>query len=336
MRDVINIANDGELQDRFARRFQYVRLSLTDICNFSCSYCLPNGFRKQKGAPPQLSVDELIRLVRAFAALGVWKIRLTGGEPTIRPEFLEIASRVSAIDGIKKLAVTTNGYRLPERAESYAQAGITAINISTDSLKSEKFNKITKHDRLLEVLDGITACQNAGIETIKVNTVLLKGLNDDELTDFVAFVKDRPIALRFIELMRTNSNSDYFKRHHLSGRKVSDMLEASGWSKLPRTAGAGPAIEFSHPDSTGRIGLIAPYSTDFCSTCNRLRVSAIGQLHLCLFGEGGFDLRPLLQSDAMLPELIKRICSLMIHKAPAHDLHNGNSGATPHLASIGG
>ena len=336
MRDVINIADSGGLQDRFARRFQYLRLSLTDICNFSCSYCLPNGFRKQKDVPPQLSVDEHIRLVRAFAALGVWKIRLTGGEPTIRPEFLEIASLVSAIDGIKKLAVTTNGYRLPERAESYARAGITAINISTDSLKSEKFHKITKHDRLLEVLDGITACQDAGIETIKVNTVLLKGLNDDELADFIAFVKDRPIVLRFIELMRTNSNPDYFERHHLTGRKVTDLLEQSGWHQLPRAEGAGPAIEFAHKKSVGRIGLIAPYSPDFCSTCNRLRVSATGKLHLCLFGEGGFDLRPLLQSDAMQAELMERICRLMVHKEPAHDLHNGNSGATPHLASIGG
>ena len=158
MQDLSNIVGGAELQDRFSRRFQYLRLSLTDVCNFSCSYCLPGGYRKQKGAPPQLTVDETIRLVRAFAALGVWKIRLTGGEPTIRSEFLEIASRVAAIDGIRKLAVTTNGYRLPERAASYAQAGITAINISTDSLSSEKFREITKHDRLSEILDGITAC----------------------------------------------------------------------------------------------------------------------------------------------------------------------------------
>ncbi len=336
MQDLSNIVGGAELQDRFSRRFQYLRLSLTDVCNFSCSYCLPGGYRKQKGAPPQLTVDETIRLVRAFAALGVWKIRLTGGEPTIRSEFLEIASRVAAIDGIRKLAVTTNGYRLPERAASYAQAGITAINISTDSLSSEKFREITKHDRLSEILDGITACQQAGIKAIKVNTVLLKGLNDDELADFVAFVKDRPISLRFIELMRTNDNSAYFERHHLSGTKVTDMLEASGWHQLPRAIGAGPAVEFSHTHSVGRIGLIAPYSPDFCASCNRLRVSAIGKLHLCLFGEGGYDLRPLLQSDSMEAELIERICGLMVHKTPAHDLHNGNSGVTPHLASIGG
>ncbi len=335
MRDMIDIADD-RLQDRFARRFQYLRLSLTDVCNFSCSYCLPGGYRKKKGAPPQLTADETVRVAQAFAALGVWKIRLTGGEPTIRPEFLEIAERISAIGGVRKLAVTTNGYRLPARAESFAAAGISAINISTDSLKPEKFREITRHDRFQEVLDGIEACENAGIETIKVNTVLLKGLNDDELADFVSFVKHRPIALRFIELMRTNDNSAYFERHHLSGRKVSRMLEVSGWRRTPRADGAGPAIEFAHPGSAGRIGLIAPYSPDFCATCNRLRISANGKLHLCLFGEGGYDLRPLLQCDSMQEQLMDRICRLMIHKAPSHSLHSGNSGATPHLASIGG
>jgi GTP 3',8-cyclase len=324
------------LADRHGRRFEYLRLSLTDVCNFRCSYCLPDGYRKAKGAPPNMSVDEIRRLVSAFAQLGLWKVRLTGGEPTLRTEFLEIARTVSGIQGVHKVAVTTNGYRLVERAQSYADAGISAINISMDSLKPERFRDITGHDRLGEILDGIAACRAAGIASIKLNSVLLKGLNDGELDDFLAFVVEHDLVLRFIEVMRTNDNPGFFAAHHLSGAFVTDRLEALGWRRQIRKAGAGPAIEYANPDGPGRIGIIAPYSKDFCASCNRLRVSAIGKLHLCLFGDAGIDLRPLLQQDSQQDELIQRLQRLVATKAPAHLLHQGNSGATPHLASIGG
>lgn len=326
----------SRLEDRHGRRFEYLRLSLTDACNFRCSYCLPDGYRKARGVPPNLSVDEICRLVSAFAELGLWKVRLTGGEPTLRREFLPIAQAVAAIRGVRKVAVTTNGYRLAGRAQSYADAGIGAINISMDSLKPERFRAITGHDRLGEILDGIAACRAAGISSIKLNSVLLKGLNDDELDDFLAFVVEHDLALRFIEVMRTNDNPDYFAARHLPGAFVTDRLETLGWQRRARDAGAGPAIEYTNPDGPGRIGIIAPYSKDFCASCNRLRVSATGRLHLCLFGDGGIDLRPLLQSDAQQPELIGRLRRLVATKSPAHLLHQGNSGATPHLASIGG
>jgi cyclic pyranopterin phosphate synthase len=311
-------------------------LSLTDVCNFRCSYCLPDGYRKTKGAPPNLSVDEIRRLVGGFAALGLWKIRLTGGEPTLRAEFLDIAKTVSGIEGIRQIAITTNGYRLAERAQDYADHGISAINVSIDSLKPEKFHAITGHDRLVEIMLGIDACKAAGIATIKLNSVLLKGLNDDELDDFVAFVVEHDLTLRFIEVMRTNDNPGYFIDHHLPGIFVSDRLQSIGWLTLPRQAGAGPAIEYANPTGSGRIGIIAPYSKDFCASCNRLRVSATGKLHLCLFGDSGIDLKPWLQGDAQKEELIARLQKLVAGKAPAHLLHQGNSGATPHLASIGG
>ena len=325
-----------KLTDLHGRRFEYLRLSLTDVCNFRCSYCLPDGYRKTKGAPSNLSVDEIRRLVGGFAALGLWKIRLTGGEPTLRAEFLEIARTVSGIEGICQIAITTNGYRLEARAQDYADHGISAINISMDSLKPEKFHAITGHDRLAEILRGINACKAAGIATIKLNSVLLKGLNDDELDDFIVFVVEHDLTLRFIEVMRTNDNPGYFIEHHLPGSFVSDRLESIGWARLPRQAGAGPAIEYANPAGSGRIGIIAPYSKDFCASCNRLRVSATGKLHLCLFGDGGIDLKPWLQDDAQKDELIARLQKLVAGKAPAHLLHQGNSGATPHLASIGG
>ncbi len=328
--------NDNpQIADNFGRRFPYLRLSVTDVCNFRCSYCLPDGYKKT-GCDSFLSRGEIRRLVESFAALGAWKIRLTGGEPTVRPDFLDIAQDISSIPGIRKLAFTTNGYKLPERAKDYYNAGLRAINISIDSLKPEQFEKITGHNRLDEILEGIQECFKVGFKNVKINTVLLKGLNDDELDGFIDFVSDKPISLRFIELMRTGENTAYFAEHHLSGTAVTEKLLQRGWAILPRTDGAGPALEFQNDKSIGTIGLIAPYSKDFCKTCNRLRVSAKGNLHLCLFGEGGYSLRPLLQSEDQSEELKDKILSLMNFKKSTHFLHDGNTGATPHLASIGG
>lgn len=324
-----------KLADAFGRRFPYLRLSVTDVCNFRCSYCLPDGYIKS-GCEPFLSRTEIKRLVGAFADLGVQKIRLTGGEPTVRADFLDIAKDISLLTGIRKLAFTTNGYKLPEKAEAYLDSGLRHINISIDSLKPKQFEKITGHDRLNEILKGVELCLALGFDSVKINTVLLKHLNDQELDSFIEFVTDKPISLRFIELMRTGGNHAYFNDHHLSGSAVTERLIQLGWSLKSRGHDSGPALEFVHVKSLGSIGLIAPYSKDFCKTCNRLRVSSKGGLHLCLFGEGGFPLRPLLQSDEQREELKSMILKLMNFKKSGHFLHDGNSGATPHLASIGG
>lgn len=324
-----------QLSDNFGRLFPYLRLSLTDVCNFSCSYCLPQGYKKT-GCENFLSREELLCLVTAFVSLGVWKIRLTGGEPTIRPDFLDIARRLSNMNGLKKLAFTTNGYKLPKRAQDYYNAGLRAINISIDSLNPSQFKKITGHDRLSEVLEGMEACREIGFQSVKINTVLLKEYNEGELDEFISFVAERNISLRFIELMRTRDNQAYFNAHHLPGTRVTERLLAQGWRFRAREEGAGPAQEFEHPHSKGTIGLIAPYSKDFCKTCNRLRVSARGELQLCLFGEGGFSLRHLLQSKDQQEELEEKIVALMNFKKSSHFLHDNNSGARNHLASIGG
>lgn len=330
------MTEQNRITDNFGRAFPYLRLSLTDICNFKCSYCLPDGYQKVKGASPFMSKDEVVRMVRAFAGLGTWKIRLTGGEPTVRSDFLDIASAINDISGIKKLAFTTNGYKLQERAQSYYDAGLRHINISVDSLRSDEFHKITGSDTLEQILGGVQECFDVGFENVKLNTVLLKGLNDAELDDFIDFVADKPLSLRFIELMQTRDNKDYFDAHHLSGTAVTERLLARGWALKQPIIGAGPAKEFTYKDSAGSIGLIAPYSKDFCKSCNRLRVSAKGALHLCLFGEGGYDLRELLQSDDQCEELQGKIMELMNFKKSAHFLHDGNSGVREHLASIGG
>ena len=323
------------LSDAIGRRFEYLRLSLTEVCNFSCTYCLPDGYKKPCQRPAELTVEEIRRAVTGFAQMGLWKVRLTGGEPTLRRDFDEVARAVASVPGVRRIAMTTNGYRLAERAQIWRDCGISAINISVDSLDPARFAAITGHDRLSEVLRGVEAAQNAGFDSIKLNAVLMRGVNDDELAAMVDFVTTRDLSLRFIEVMRTNDNAAFFDQHHVAGQSVIDRLEAAGWQRLPRVAGAGPAVELGHSHARGRIGIIAPYSRDFCSSCNRLRMASDGKLHLCLFGDGGIDVKPLLAADDVAP-LIARIRAAVGTKAPAHRLHDGNSGSTPHLASIGG
>lgn len=323
------------LTDGFGRRFPYLRLSVTDVCNFSCSYCLPRGYLKKDSAT-FLSASEIRRVVTAFAGMGTWKIRLTGGEPTVRADFCEIAREVANVPGIRKLAFTTNGYRLPERAQEYFDAGLRAINVSIDSLDPRKFFDITKHDRLKEVTEGVDAAAQAGFEQVKVNTVLMKDVNDGEIDNFLGFVAGRRVSLRFIELMQTKNNKSFFDKHHISADVVKERLLARGWHLLAREGGAGPALEYAHKDYQGTVGIIAPYARDFCSSCNRLRISSRGKFHLCLFGEGGHDIRHLMQDDNQIEELQGAIRALLLFKKETHFLHQGDSGATPHLASIGG
>jgi GTP 3',8-cyclase len=323
-----------QISDRFGRRFHYLRLSVTEVCNFRCQYCLPNGSRcSPRGF---LSVAEIGNLLAAFAELGVWKVRLTGGEPMVRRDFLQIVEAARAIPGIRRLALTTNGYRLAASAVALKAAGLDAVNISLDSLDPEGFRRITGDRRFERVVGSIDACVAAGIDRVKVNTVLLAGLNAEALDDFFAFVHDRPISLRFIELMRTADNPDYFARHHVSGSVVRERLLAGGWQAVPRSPVGGPAVEYAHADHRGRIGLIAPYAEGFCEGCNRLRVGARGGLRLCLFGRGSHDLRRWLQSAHDREGLKQQILSALAGKPRAHALHRADSGDMQQLATIGG
>lgn len=323
------------LQDRQGRSFPYLRLSITDVCNFQCSYCLPDGYQGKPDAA-FLSVAEIRRLVAGFAALGMWKIRITGGEPSVRRDLPEIIATIATTPGIERVAMTTNGWRLPQLVERWKKAGLNALNVSVDSLDPRQFHAITGQDRLREVLTGIDKALAIGIEKVKVNAVLLRDLNDRQLDAFLAWIKDKPISLRFIELMQTGDNFAYFKAHHLRAEHVINQLREKAWQELPRLPGAGPAREFSHEASLGRIGIIAPYAKDFCTTCNRLRVTSTGDLRLCLFGDAGASLRDLLQEDEQQSLLQARIIEQLGFKKDHHFLHDGNPGATPHLASCGG
>ena len=325
----------SQLTDGFGRSFPYLRLSLTEACNFRCSYCLPDGYHAD-GRPRFLAVDEIARLVRAFATLGMHKIRLTGGEPSLRRDLTRIIATVARVPGIRKVAITTNGTRLPRYLPDWHQAGLTALNVSVDSLQRERFHAITGHDRLPEVLEGIAMAQALGLQSVKLNAVLLRDRNDDELPAWMEYLRERALSVRFIELMRTGDNGDYFQRHHLRADVLVEQLQAAGWSLRPRAADAGPAREYVHPAYHNSIGTIAPYSRDFCAGCNRLRVTARGDLRLCLFGDFGIPLRPLLQEDAQHELLCATISRQLGIKRDAHRLHQGQTGLVPHLASIGG
>ncbi|MBO2618150.1 GTP 3',8-cyclase MoaA [Shewanella algae] len=325
----------SQLQDNFGRRFHYLRMSVTDVCNFKCSYCLPDGYRPE-GKPSFLTLSEIENLVAAFAKVGTRKVRITGGEPTLRKDFTDIIRAVADNSEIHTIATTTNGYRLEKHAKEWYNAGLRRINVSVDSLDPRMFYQITGENKFDEVMRGIDAALEAGFERVKINAVLLKDLNDKDLPRFLHWIKHTPIDLRFIELMETGLGHDYFKAHHLAGADIKARLEAEGWQYDQPAAEDGPAQNFSHPDYRGRIGLIMPYAKNFCASCNRLRVSAKGKLHLCLFTEHGVDLRDLLQSHEQQDELIARLHQQLQQKKETHYLHQGITGVTQHLASIGG
>ncbi|MEK6706730.1 MAG: GTP 3',8-cyclase MoaA [Bdellovibrionota bacterium] len=308
---------------------------MTDICNFRCVYCLPNGYFKKSGTSP-LSVEEIKNLVIAFSKLGFWKVRLTGGEPTVRRDIVEIVRVVSSVPGIRKVALTTNGHRLSKLVLALKEAGLHSLNVSIDSLKDDKFREITGKDALSGVLNGLDAALSAGFESLKVNVVLLKGVNDEDIGSFMEWGRHKDLSIRFIELMRTGANKVFFQKSHLSGDGVRKILSEKGWLSILKKPGDGPAVEFAHPDYKVRIGVIAPYSQDFCKDCNRLRVDSLGNLRLCLFGESDYPLRPLLGSESDVPAAVELIRSLIERKPKSHFLHEEKYGNARSLSAIGG
>ncbi|MBO9489387.1 GTP 3',8-cyclase MoaA [Endozoicomonas sp. G2_1] len=322
------------LTDTFGRRFYYLRLSITDVCNFRCNYCLPDGYQCQHNRD-FLSTDEISRLMRAFAQLGTEKIRITGGEPSLRKDLPDIIAAAKQTPGIKKVAITTNGYKLPEHLPSWLDAGIDAINISIDSLDPRQFQSITGHNKLDTIMRGIDQALETSDVTIKVNSVLMRQHNAGELNQFLTWLKNKPVTLRFIELMETGDNKAFFNAQHVSASNYKTELMLGGWRPMIREKSAGPAQEFYHPDYLGKVGLIMPYSKDFCSSCNRLRISSLGKLHLCLFAEQGLDIRAFLQSDDVEP-LKQQLVALLGQKAESHYLHENLTGATTQLAMLGG
>lgn len=323
------------LRDSIGRDLHYLRLSVTERCNFHCEYCLPEGCsRLPSGAP--LTFPEIGRLLDAFGGLGFWKVRLTGGEPTLRRDLLQVVRRAAGTPGVRRVGLTTNGVRLVELAPELRAAGLTSLNVSLDSLDPARFRRITGSDEMDRVVAGIEAAMAAGIPAVKVNVVLLRELEDGEIDRFLDWTRRAPVTVRFIELMETTGNRPLFERGHLPAEHVRQKLLRGGWTALHPDGQEGPAMTFGHQGHTGKAGVISAYSDGFCASCNRLRVSATGDLRLCLYGHELVPLRPLLQRDEDRGELMALIEASVQRKPASHHLHQRVCGATHSLAAIGG
>ena len=328
-----------QLQDSFGRKFPYIRMSITDVCNFKCGYCLPNGYQVDKSDNRKfLHLDEIKRLAKCFSELGVLKIRITGGEPTVRKDFFEIIKVLKFDAGISKVVITTNGYHLDKKAKLLVDSGLSGINISIDSLDREIFKNITGHDRLPEILQGIKNLQDLRFNNIKINAVLLNGVNASEkdFDNWSKFIQDNEVDFRYIELMQTGDNLDYFKKYHISSNFFKSYLNKNKWIYQTMGKDAGPALNYINPEYKGKFGIIAPYSKDFCKSCNRLRITSRGDLRLCLFGNTGISVRHLLQKDDQLSELKDLILKQMQFKKESHYLELGETGSTKNLSKTGG
>lgn len=305
------------LFDRFGRVHSYLRISVTDRCNFRCVYCMPAEGIEWRPREDILTFEEIVRVTRVFVRLGVDKVRLTGGEPTLRRGIEHLISALAALPGVRTLAMTTNGFRLREHAHTYREAGLTGINVSLDSLRRERFLQITRRDALDNVLAGLDAALAAGYEKVKLNTVVMAGVNEDELLDFVELARDRPLHVRFIEFMPFHNNG----WSEGGVFPLARMREIIGSRYSPEPMHVEPnavAREWRIPGFQGTIGFIASMTESFCSGCNRIRLTADGQVKSCLFSPAESNLRDVLRSGASDDELEERIRTALWLKPKEH------------------
>ncbi|WP_413614798.1 GTP 3',8-cyclase MoaA [Halomonas cupida] len=284
-----------QLIDDFGRRVSYVRLSVTDRCDFRCVYCMSEEMTFLPRAQV-LTLEEIAQVARAFTELGVEKIRLTGGEPLVRRNIGDLVSTIGQLPGLTDFAMTTNGAGLRRHAVALRQGGMTRLNISLDSLDPERFRRLTRTGDLNKVIDGIHAAKDAGFERLKLNAVVLKGRNDDEVVDLVDFARRSELDISFIEEMPLGDVSDHSRAETFcSSDEVRELIEQHYPLTQTTEATAGPSRYFRMADSHTRVGFISPHSHNFCSSCNRVRVTVEGRLLLCLGNEHSVDLRAILR-----------------------------------------
>lgn len=276
------------MEDTFGRTVDYLRLSVTDLCNYRCRYCMPEDGVCKKAHQDILSVEECLEICRAAVACGVKKIRLTGGEPLLRNGILDICRGISAIDGVKELCLTTNGSLLPNMAAALRDAGVSRLNLSLDTLVPQRFSAITRRGQLADVMDGIHAAEEAGFTNLKINSVLIGGFNDDEIGDLIALTVDHPWEIRFIELMPMGPCSDWDSTCFLSNETILERFPF-----LTPIESQGVARRYRFPGAKGTVGLISPLSHEFCSQCRRIRVTADGKLKGCLHSREEISLKGL-------------------------------------------
>jgi len=314
-----------KLIDSYNRTIDYLRISITDRCNLDCFYCTPFGGRGRLSHDEVLSYEEIVRTAKAAVLAGISKIRITGGEPLHRRGMVRLCRMLADIDGIESLAVTTNGIFLKELAAPLLEAGVRRINVSLDTLKPERFKKITGCDLLYRVIEGIDVSEKVGLNPIKINTVVMRGINDDEIEDFAGLTLEKPYHVRFIELMPTQGHT--MENHHSLFVPMDEMIERLKLiGKLQfenKTESFGPAKLCSFAGAAGKIGFIAPLSHHFCDTCNRLRLTADGNLRTCLFSEKEIDIKGSLRRGASMKDLTLIFKKAIRGKPKSHQLNDG-------------
>jgi len=320
--------------DSFGRNINYLRISVTDRCNLRCIYCMPPEGVPQMSHNEILSYEEIRAVVRAAAELGINKIRLTGGEPLVRVELPNLVRMLSQIEGIEELSLTTNGIFLKKYVLELKQAGLSRVNVSLDTLKADKFRYITRMGKLETVLEGIEAAKEAGFEPVKINTVVMRGINDDEILDFAKMTYEDGWHVRFIELMPFKGVAEFVPSVELQ-QHVSLLGKLEPCAS---TTGNGPATYYHLAGAEGTIGFIAPHTdSSFCSRCNRMRLTPDGKLCPCLLGEDEIDLKIPLRNNTSMDELKRLILKAVTSKPEHHNLEGGNIRSVKRkMSQIGG
>lgn len=326
---------DTRLIDPFGRTVEYLRLSVTDRCDLRCFYCLPGDYRDFSEPEEWLTFDEIERVIRAFTALGVRRVRVTGGEPLVRKDLPTLVTQLSAIDGLEDLSLSTNAVGLSRQSDALKAAGISRINVSLDSLRAERFKDITRGN-LDKVIDGLMTAKQSGFTPIKINMVIMKGINDDEVEDMIEFCIKHDFTLRFIETMPIGDTGRSAASYYLSLQEVRSKL-AERYELIPGVMpGGGPARYVQVAGTHLRIGFITPISQHFCETCNRVRLAVDGTLYLCLGQEHKFEFRPLLRAGISNSELLDAARSAITLKPERHEFLEKPQQVVRFMAKTGG
>ncbi len=324
--------------DNYNRSISYLRISVTDRCNLRCVYCMPEEGVKRRPMRDILTYEEIALVVRAAAELGISKVRLTGGEPLARLEVVDLVRMIAAVPGIDDLAMTTNGTLLAQQATALAEAGLHRVNVSLDTLQPERFRRITRRGELADVLAGIEAARAAGLTPVKINTVVVRGLNDDEVLDFARLTQRDSWHVRFIEMMPIGANTDWAGDGYVSVAQMRQWIGEGLAGLIPAktTVGNGPAKYYRLPGATGTIGFISPISEHFCYQCNRLRLTADGRLRPCLLSDDEIDLRTPLRQGAGVDEIRDLVIQSIGVKPERHRLDENRTPRGRAMSEIGG
>ncbi|HEY5556406.1 GTP 3',8-cyclase MoaA [Acetobacterium sp.] len=319
------------MKDQYGRKINYMRLSITDLCNLRCEYCMPEEGIEKRPHKKNLSFEEMVDLVKAGVAMGIDKIRLTGGEPLVRHGIVELVKEIGQIPGIKDLTMTTNGILLPKYAKDLKAAGLTRVNISLDTFDAEKFHKITRLGHVEDVFAGIKAAKEVGLSPIKINVVLINGFNDDEIETFVNYTMDNEVDVRFIELMPLGQSSDFAEHKYLSNDEVLKRVpELQPFNEKEKS---GPAEYYQLPGAKGRVGLINPISKHFCKECNRIRVTTDGKIKPCLHSDHEIDILALRKEGKTYEEILLKAIE---DKPEKHHINEHEKQLLRNMNEIGG